>query len=104
MATGRVVCAGCSRRALLGRARNVPRVEAAGGGRVAPPPLPPGPVRRPLLTPPRRRLHPRLHSLVLTPSLVITPQVFTDDFIVAGDCTEALYGLCESMYQPGMPH
>jgi len=29
-------------------------------------------------------------------------QVFTDDFIVAGDCTEALYGLCESMYQPNL--
>lgn len=29
-------------------------------------------------------------------------QVFTDDFIVAGDCTEALYGLCESMYQPDL--
>jgi len=29
-------------------------------------------------------------------------QVFTDDFIVAGDCTEALYGLCESMYRPDL--
>jgi 20S proteasome subunit beta 3 len=29
-------------------------------------------------------------------------QVYTDDFIVAGDCTPALYGLCESMYQPNL--
>ena len=29
-------------------------------------------------------------------------QVYTDDFIVAGDCTEALYGLCESMYRPNL--
>lgn len=29
-------------------------------------------------------------------------QVYTDDFIVAGDCTEALYGLCESMYKPNL--
>ena len=29
-------------------------------------------------------------------------QVFTDDFMVAGDCTEALYGLCESMYRPDL--
>jgi 20S proteasome subunit beta 3 len=29
-------------------------------------------------------------------------QVFTDDFIVAGDCTEALYGLCESMFRPNL--
>merc|ERR1712032_890076 len=30
-------------------------------------------------------------------------QVFTDDFMVAGDCTEALYGLCESLYRPDLP-
>ena len=29
-------------------------------------------------------------------------QVYTDDFMVAGDCTEALYGLCESMYRPNL--
>jgi len=29
-------------------------------------------------------------------------QVFTDDFILAGDCTEAMYGLCESMYRPNL--
>merc|ERR1712060_467662 len=29
-------------------------------------------------------------------------QVLTDDFMVAGDCTEALYGLCESLYRPGL--
>mmetsp|Transcript_45701 Transcript_45701/g.97406 ORF Transcript_45701/g.97406 Transcript_45701/m.97406 type:complete len:205 (-) Transcript_45701:558-1172(-) len=29
-------------------------------------------------------------------------QVVTDDFMVAGDCTEALYGLCESLYQPDL--
>jgi 20S proteasome subunit beta 3 len=27
-------------------------------------------------------------------------QVLTDDFMVSGDCTEALYGLCESLYRP----
>ena len=29
-------------------------------------------------------------------------QVFTDNFILAGDCTEAMYGLCESMYKPDL--
>uniref|UniRef100_A0A7S3RKC5 Proteasome subunit beta n=2 Tax=Choreotrichia TaxID=141411 RepID=A0A7S3RKC5_9SPIT len=29
-------------------------------------------------------------------------QVRTNDFMVGGDCTEALYGLCESMYRPGL--
>jgi len=29
-------------------------------------------------------------------------QVVTDDFMVGGDCTEAMYGLCESMYRPGL--
>jgi len=29
-------------------------------------------------------------------------QVYTDDFILAGDCTEAMYGLCESMYTPDL--
>lgn len=29
-------------------------------------------------------------------------QVVTDDFMVAGDCTEALYGLCESLYRPDL--
>jgi len=29
-------------------------------------------------------------------------QVHTDDFMVAGDCTEAMYGLCESLYQPDL--
>jgi len=29
-------------------------------------------------------------------------QVLTDDFMVAGDCTEALYGLCESLYRPDL--
>ncbi|KAL1508631.1 hypothetical protein AB1Y20_004727 [Prymnesium parvum] len=29
-------------------------------------------------------------------------QVYTDDFILAGDCTEAMYGLCESMYRPDL--
>jgi 20S proteasome subunit beta 3 len=29
-------------------------------------------------------------------------QVLTDDFMVAGDCTQAMYGLCESMYQPDL--
>ena len=29
-------------------------------------------------------------------------QVITDDFMVAGDCTEALYGLCESLFSPGL--
>ena len=29
-------------------------------------------------------------------------QVYTDDFMVAGDCTEAVYGLCESMYRPNL--
>lgn len=27
-------------------------------------------------------------------------QVYTDDFILAGDCPEAMYGLCESLYKP----
>jgi len=29
-------------------------------------------------------------------------QVYTDDFILAGDCTEAMYGLCESLYRPDL--
>lgn len=29
-------------------------------------------------------------------------QVLTDDFMVAGDCTEALYGLCETLYRPDL--
>lgn len=29
-------------------------------------------------------------------------QVITEDFMVAGDCTEALYGLCESLYEPDL--
>ena len=29
-------------------------------------------------------------------------QVYTDDFILAGDCPEAMYGLCESMYKPDL--
>jgi 20S proteasome subunit beta 3 len=29
-------------------------------------------------------------------------QVYTKDFILAGDCPEAMYGLCESMYKPDL--
>ena len=29
-------------------------------------------------------------------------QVYTDDFILAGDCPEAMYGLCESLYKPDL--
>ena len=29
-------------------------------------------------------------------------QVYTDDFILAGDCPEAMYGLCESIYKPDL--
>jgi 20S proteasome subunit beta 3 len=29
-------------------------------------------------------------------------QVYTDDFMLAGDCPEAMYGLCESMYKPDL--
>lgn len=29
-------------------------------------------------------------------------QVRTDDFMVAGDCTEAMYGLCETLYRPDL--
>jgi 20S proteasome subunit beta 3 len=29
-------------------------------------------------------------------------QVYTDDFILAGDCPEAMYGLCESVYKPDL--
>ena len=29
-------------------------------------------------------------------------QVRTDDFMVAGDCTQAMYGLCESLYKPDL--
>ena len=29
-------------------------------------------------------------------------EVFTDDFIVSGTCTEAFFGLCESMYKPDL--
>ena len=29
-------------------------------------------------------------------------QVRTGDFMVAGDCTEALYGLCETLYRPDL--
>ena len=29
-------------------------------------------------------------------------QVFTDNFILAGDCPEAMYGLCESIYKPDL--
>jgi len=29
-------------------------------------------------------------------------QVQTDDFMVAGDCTEAMYGLCETLYTPNL--
>lgn len=29
-------------------------------------------------------------------------QVFTDDFLVAGTCSDNLYGMCESLYKPDM--
>jgi len=29
-------------------------------------------------------------------------QVYTDDFLLEGDCPEAMYGLCESMYKPDL--
>jgi len=27
---------------------------------------------------------------------------FADDFVVAGSCSESLYGMCESLYRPDM--
>lgn len=32
----------------------------------------------------------------------IGAQVFTSDFVVAGTCSENLYGMCESLYRPDM--
>ena len=29
-------------------------------------------------------------------------EVFTSDFVVAGTCSENLYGMCESLYRPDM--
>ena len=28
--------------------------------------------------------------------------MFTDDFVVAGTCTEQLYGMCESLWVPNL--
>jgi 20S proteasome subunit beta 3 len=33
---------------------------------------------------------------------VIGAEVFTDDFVVAGTCSENLYGMCESLYKKDM--
>jgi len=33
---------------------------------------------------------------------LIGAQVFTDDFLVGGTCSEQLYGVCEAMYKPNM--
>lgn len=33
---------------------------------------------------------------------IIGAQCFKDDFVVAGDTAETLFGMCESVYRPGL--
>jgi len=42
------------------------------------------------------------HAPYLCGMDLLGAQVYTDDFILAGDCPEAMYGLCESMYKPDL--
>lgn len=47
-------------------------------------------------------LEPGTFKPYITAMDVVGAEVFTDDFVVAGTCSENLYGMCESLYKPDM--